>query len=103
MFCHLYDFDYYYFFCYYDDFYYNHPLDFLPNLGPSAQLDRLREARFVLGVGRGPWDNPPNSFRMAQVLESRGIWNRVELWGPDADHDWPTWRTMLPTFLNRLL
>lgn len=86
-----------------DDFYYNHPLDFLPNLGPSAQLDQLREAKFVLGVGRGRWDNPPNSFRMAEVLRQKGIWNRVELWGPDADHDWPTWRTMLPTLLNHLV
>ncbi|MEQ1501690.1 MAG: alpha/beta hydrolase-fold protein [Myxococcota bacterium] len=86
-----------------DDFYYNHPLDFLPNLGPSEQLDRLREARFVLGVGRGRWDNPPNSFRMARALAEKGVWNRVELWGPDADHDWPTWRTMLPMFLDRLV
>jgi esterase/lipase superfamily enzyme len=86
-----------------DDLYYNSPLHFLPNLGPSEQLDRLRDARFVLGVGRGRWDNPPNSFRMAGVLGSRGIPNRVELWGEDADHDWPTWRTMLPTFLDRLV
>jgi esterase/lipase superfamily enzyme len=86
-----------------DDFYYNHPLDFVPNLGPSDQLDRLREARFVLAVGRGRWDNPRNSFRMAEVLAGKGIWNRVELWGEDADHDWPTWRAMLPVFLNHLV
>jgi esterase/lipase superfamily enzyme len=86
-----------------DDFYFNHPLDWLPNLGPSEQLTRLRnDTRFVFGVGRGPWDNPKNSFTMARALEQQKIWNRVELWGPDADHDWPTWRTMLPVFLNRL-
>lgn len=86
-----------------DDFYFNHPLDWLPNLGPGEQLERLRQGtRFVLAVGQGPWDNPPNSVRMAKVLAQKGIWNRVELWGKDADHDWPTWRTMLPVFLNRL-
>jgi esterase/lipase superfamily enzyme len=86
-----------------DDFYFNHPLDWLSNLGPSSQLERLQQGtRFVLGVGRGRWDNPRNSFGMAEVLGRKGIWNRVELWGPDADHDWPTWRTMLPMFLHRL-
>jgi esterase/lipase superfamily enzyme len=86
-----------------DDFYFNHPLDFLPNLGESPQLEQLRRARFVLGVGQGRWDNPPNSFRMAGVLGDKGVWNRVELWGPEADHDWPTWRAMLPTFLDALV
>lgn len=86
-----------------DDFYFNHPLDFVPNLGPSAQLDALRRARFVLGVGQGRWDNPANSFRMARVLGDKGVWNRVELWGADADHDWPTWRAQLPMFLDKLV
>lgn len=86
-----------------DDWYYNHPLDFVPNLPHGDQLARLRDARFVMGVGRGRWDNPRNSFRLAEVLGRKGIWNRVELWGPDADHDWPTWRTMLPQFLHKLV
>lgn len=85
-------------------FYYNHPLDFVPHLPESPQLDLLRtRSRFLLAVGRGPWDNPPNSFRMAEVLRSKGIFCRVELWGPDADHDWPTWRTMLPLFLDKMV
>ena len=28
--------------------------------------------------------------------------NRVEQWGPEWDHDWPTWRHMLPLYLDRL-
>jgi esterase/lipase superfamily enzyme len=79
------------------DFHANHPLDYVPELGPSR---RLGSARFVLGVGRGPYENPRNSFRLAEVLGAQGIWNRVELWGTDADHDWPTWRRMLPRFLD---
>lgn len=87
-----------------DHFYYNHPLDFVPNLPDSDQLRELRSrSRFVLGVGRGRWDNPGNSFRMAGVLANQGIYSHVELWGPDADHDWPTWRTMLPLFLHKLI
>ncbi len=85
-----------------EDFYYNHPIDFLPGLeGPP--LERLRESYFLLAVGLGPWDNPRNSLRMGKVLEAKGIPSRVEIWGEDADHDWPTWRTMLPVFLNKLV
>jgi esterase/lipase superfamily enzyme len=87
-----------------DHFYYNHPLDFVPNLPESDQLHQLRtRSRFLLAVGRGRWDNPSNSLRMAEVLKSKGIPCRFELWGPDADHDWPTWRTMLPRFLDALI
>ena len=39
----------------------------------------------------------------AGVLGAKGIPNRVDDWGPGVDHDWPTWRTMLPLFLDRLL
>jgi esterase/lipase superfamily enzyme len=36
---------------------------------------------------------------MARALGDRGIPNRVDLWGPGYDHDWPTWRDMLPRYL----
>jgi esterase/lipase superfamily enzyme len=85
-----------------ENFYYNHPVDFVPGLAGEA-LDRLREAYFLLAVGSGPWENPRNTVRMGQVLESKGIPSRVEIWGKDADHDWPTWRTMLPVFLDKLV
>ena len=34
---------------------------------------------------------------------SKGIPNRVDDWGPDYDHDWPTWWEMLPLYLDDLL
>jgi esterase/lipase superfamily enzyme len=39
---------------------------------------------------------------MAGVLGSKGVPNRVDPWGPEYDHDWPTWRAMLPLYLDDL-
>jgi esterase/lipase superfamily enzyme len=36
------------------------------------------------------------------MLGSRGVPNRVDLWGPHVNHDWPTWRDMLPKYLDAL-
>ena len=43
-----------------------------------------------------------NRFSHADVLGGRGIPNRVDDWGPGVDHDWPTWRAMLPHYLGAL-
>lgn len=83
-----------------DDYYFNMPLHFLPGLDGPA-LDELRRARFVLGLGRD-YENPAYTWRVADVLGKKGLWNRVETWGHGSGHDWPTWRTMLPLFLDRL-
>ena len=37
-----------------------------------------------------------------QEKRGPGIPNRVDNWGPDWDHDWPTWRAMLPQYLDEL-
>jgi esterase/lipase superfamily enzyme len=84
------------------EYYFNNPVQFLANLGDSPQLEGLRHSRFILANGRGPCDSPEYSERIARVLRGKGIPHRLELWGPDADHNWTTWRTMLPVFLNRL-
>lgn len=85
------------------DYYYNQPVQFLPNLSDSAQLRRLRQRRFLFGLGSGPHESPDYTWRAAEVLGSKGIPNRVEIWGQGSDHDWPTWRAMLPTFLPQLM
>lgn len=78
------------------------PLHFLPQLdGPI--LDGLRQRFILLTHGTGRWEDASQSWTMASLLGSRGVPNRVDEWGSDWDHDWPTWRKMLPQYLEELL
>lgn len=85
-----------------DDLYYAAPLQFLPGLqGP--QLDRLRERFAVLASGEGAWENVGDSWLMASALGAKGVPNRVDNWGPQWEHEWPTWHHMLPQYLDEFL
>ncbi|CAN5281368.1 esterase family protein [soil metagenome] len=84
-----------------EDLYFSAPLQFLPNLdGPVLDLLRTRFA--ILASGEGAWENVGESWLMAAALGSREIPNRVDNWGPDWEHEWPTWRAMLPQYLDEL-
>ena len=54
-------------------------------------------------VYQGRWEDPAESWRIADALGKRAIPNRVDEWGEEWDHDWPTWREMLPRYLDELL
>lgn len=82
-----------------DDMYYSSPVHYLPGLEEGDQLHRLRTRYIVLPTGEGRWENPGESWKIGHILGTKGIPNRVDLWGPAWDHDWPTWRRMLPQYL----
>lgn len=83
------------------DLYFSAPLQFLPDLdGP--QLDLLRSRYAVLASGEGAWENVGESWQMASVLGAKGVPNRVDNWGPEWEHEWRTWRRMLPQYLEEL-
>jgi esterase/lipase superfamily enzyme len=83
------------------DLYLSAPLQFLPGLdGP--QLDRLRGRFAVLASGDGDWENVGESWQMAAALGAKSVPNRVDNWGPQWPHEWPTWRQMLPQYLREL-
>jgi esterase/lipase superfamily enzyme len=84
------------------DLYYASPLQFLAGL-EGAQLERLRERWVILASGEGEWENMDSSWQMAEALGGRGVPNRVDNWGPAWEHQWPTWRAMLPQYLNELV
>jgi esterase/lipase superfamily enzyme len=84
------------------DFYFSSPLHYLPTLPDGPVLDRLRTRFVLLAHGLGQAEDPAESWKMAEVLGSRGIPNRVEEWGPEWPHDWVTWRAMFPRFLDEL-
>ena len=85
------------------DFFYSSPLHFLPQMEEGPQLESLQDNFVILAHGEGRWEEPEQSWRVAHVLGSRSIPNRVDSWGPDWHHDWPTWREMLPKYLEELL
>jgi esterase/lipase superfamily enzyme len=85
-----------------ESYYHHQPLYFLGSLPEGAQLQALRAAKYIIATGQGRAEAPDESRRLAWLLDTKGIPHQLEVWGQDAHHDWPTWRTMLPMFLNRL-
>ena len=85
------------------DYFQSSPILFLPEMDEGTHLERLRERFILLTHGDGRWEEPEQSWRTAEILGERGIPNRVDAWGENYDHDWPTWREMLPKYLEELL
>jgi len=81
-----------------DEFWVSSPLHFVPALA-GVHLDKLRERFILLVSGEGRAEDIGESWNMARVLGNKGIPNRVDSWGKDWHHDWPTWRKMLPQIL----
>lgn len=93
-----------YFKGYSDDLcYFNNPCWYLPDLG-GEPLRRLQaECRIVIVSGRGAYEAPAESEKLAALLREKAIPHVLDLWGPDVNHDWPWWRRMLPHHLSAFL
>lgn len=85
-----------------EEFYYASPVHFLPGLDDPDHLALLGTRSIRLVSGEGPHESPTQAYTMARVLGDRGVPNRVDLWGPDFDHEWEAWRTQLPAYLAGL-
>jgi esterase/lipase superfamily enzyme len=88
---------------YYDeDVYFNSPADYLPNLDEGETLDRIREKEQIHFLsGSGSYEAPQKTEEFSRVLDAKGIPHNVEIWDGQWTHDWPTWRAMLPSYLER--
>lgn len=84
---------------YYDeDVFYNQPLDYLPGLGDSWFLDRMRGNKYVLatGVHDQCWND---NERLAAVMRNKGLPVQLDVWGDNTGHDWPWWQRMVQVYL----
>jgi esterase/lipase superfamily enzyme len=81
------------------DFYRSSPVHYL-NLMKGDHLEALRKCMVLLASGEGRAEDIGESWRVAGLLGKMGIPNRVDSWGRDWHHDWPTWRAMLPKYLS---
>ena len=86
---------------YYDEqVYFNSPSHYIPNLTDPTILEKIRKGRIVIATGSGNHEDPNANRRFSDVLNSKSIPHRLEIWAADVHHDWPTWRKMLPYFLS---
>lgn len=87
---------------YYDeDCYFNSPVDYLPNLTDGHTLGQLRSKEHIHFLsGQGSYESPAATLRISRILQDKGIPHTADVWGHDMSHDWPTWRAMLPYYLQ---
>ncbi len=83
-----------------EDFYFSSPVHYLPGLQEGPLLNLLRKRFVLLPSGEGRWEDIGESWRLASMLGAKGIPNRVDPWGTECDHNWVTWRAMLPRYLS---
>lgn len=82
-----------------EEFRVSSPLHFLPQLdGPH--LEMLRKRYIHIATGEGRWEDIGESWALANALGAKGVPNHLDSWGPDWDHDWVTWRAMMPKYLD---
>ena len=86
-----------------DNVYFNNPIQYLSNLNDDYHLPLLKraDAIFILS-GQGAYEAPERSRQLSELLTTKGIPHKLDLWGHDVDHDWPWWRKMLPYYLDKL-
>jgi esterase/lipase superfamily enzyme len=83
-----------------DNVYFHSPLYYMPNLHDHGTLEALRHSNIIITSGTGDYEDPSQSARLARDLWAKGVPATLDLWGRDMRHDWPTWRRMLPYFLE---
>lgn len=83
-----------------DQVYYNSPIHYIPNLTDHDVLEQQRRGKIIIATGSGDYEDPEANRRFSGVLHTKSIPHELDIWGQDIRHDWPTWRKMLPHFLE---
>lgn len=81
------------------DFLISSPIHYIPHLD-AARLAPIKNRFVLFASGEGRAEDIGESWRAAKILGDAGIPNRVDSWGAEWHHDWPTWRNMLPKYLG---
>jgi len=86
---------------YYDqDAYSNCPVSYMADLNDERMLDHIRRMEIFLvtsdldiGLCR------ERTYDMSRVLDERAVPHRLDDWGGNLIHDWPSWRRMIREYL----
>src|SRR4029079_12115858 len=84
-----------------DQVYLNSPMLYMPNLTDHNILEQIRRSHHIhILTGCGDHEDPDAARTFAGVLYNKGINYEWSVWGNEWKHDWPTWRAMLPLFID---
>ena len=85
-----------------DNLYFNNPVDYLANLSNGWLLDEISSCDIHISTGSGPWEKSGPSYRLSEILWSKGIRHSLDDWGPQGGHDWPYWKHQMREYISRL-
>ena len=84
-----------------DQVYLNSPAHYIPNLTDEWYLNNIRRSNHIhILTGGGDYEDPEATVKFSGILHSKGIQHDASVWGKEWKHDWPTWRAMLPLYLE---
>jgi esterase/lipase superfamily enzyme len=85
-----------------ENLYFNNPVDYLANLNDSWMLGQLSSCDIHISTGSGPWEKSGPTYRLSEILWSKGIRHSLDDWGPQGGHDWPYWKQQMREYISRL-
>jgi esterase/lipase superfamily enzyme len=85
-----------------ENFYFNNPVDYLANLSDPWLLGQLASCDIHIITGTGPWEKSGPSYRLSEILWSKGIRHSLDDWGPQGGHDWPYWKNQMREYVSRI-
>src|SRR5258705_1056791 len=85
-----------------DNFYFNNPVDYLQNLTDPWVYGQLASCDIHLSTGHGQWEKPAPTYRLSEILNSKGIRHSLDNWGDLGGHDWPYWKHQMREYVSRL-
>jgi esterase/lipase superfamily enzyme len=73
----------------------------MPNLSDPWYFHHIHQSCHIhIFSGEGPYEAPDAAREFAGILYSKGVNYELDVWGPEWKHDWPTWRALLPHYLE---
>jgi esterase/lipase superfamily enzyme len=84
-----------------DNFYFNNPVDYVPNLSDGWYWEQYRSCELRLITGDGPFEDKGASLHLAHLLGTKHIPHWLDDWGPGGGHDWPYWKRQVREYLGR--
>ncbi len=87
-----------------DNCYYNSPIHYLPNLTDTYWLSHLYLRKHIyLITGQGDGENPQETYKLSDVLNSKGIQHHLEVRDESYGHNYDSWIKLLKYIIDTKL